>query len=150
MKNLSLPAFLLLTIGGGLLIGSLTPPDEWYRQLAKPSFNPPGWVFGPVWTALYVLIGIAGWRVWTDDRGSAAMALWWAQLALNFLWSPVFFGCHQIGAALVVILALLAVILAFISAAWRSNRTAAALFLPYAAWVAFAAILNGSIYALNN
>ena len=77
------------------------------------------------------------------------MKLWWTQLVLNFLWSPVFFGAHQIGLALVVILLLLAAILAFIATAWRQNRVAAWLFAPYAAWVAFASVLNGSIFTLN-
>ena len=77
------------------------------------------------------------------------MTLWWTQLVLNFLWSPVFFGAHQIGLALAVILLLLAAILAFIATAWRQNRVAAWLFVPYAAWVAFASVLNGSIFALN-
>ena len=75
--------------------------------------------------------------------------LWWAQLALNFLWSPVFFGAHQLGLALVVILLMLTAILAFIAAAWRLDRGAAWLFVPYAAWVAFASLLNGSIWMLN-
>jgi tryptophan-rich sensory protein len=78
-----------------------------------------------------------------------AMKLWWAQLALNFLWTPVYFGAHQIGLAFVVILPMLAAILAFIVSAWRLDRVAAGLFLPYAAWVAFASVLNGTIWALN-
>lgn len=148
-RKISLVVFLALVVGGGLLIGSLTVPDGWYNALAKPAFNPPGWIFGPVWTFLYILIAVAGWRVWERDRGSRAMMAWWGQLGLNFLWSPLFFGAHQIGAALVVILALLATIIAFISAAWRDHRTAAWLFVPYAAWVAFASVLNASIFALN-
>jgi translocator protein len=77
------------------------------------------------------------------------MKLWWAQLALNFLWTPVFFGAHQIGLALVVILLMLAAIFGFIATAWRLDRVAAWLFVPYAAWVAFASVLNGSLYLLN-
>lgn len=150
MKNgFSLAAFLALVLGGGLVIGFLTAPGEWYAQLAKPDFNPPGWVFGPAWTALYILIAIAGWRVWQSDRAGWPMKLWWAQLALNFLWTPVFFSAHQIGLALGVILVLLATILSFIAMTWRQDRAASWLFVPYAAWVAFASILNGSIVALN-
>jgi len=145
----SLILFLVLVVGGGLVIGFLTTPDEWYAALAKPSFNPPPWLFGPVWTVLYVLIAVAGWRVFTRERAGAPMKLWWAQLALNFLWSPVFFGAHRIGLALVVILLLLAAILAFIAAAWRADRLAASLFVPYAAWVAFASVLNGAIWMMN-
>jgi tryptophan-rich sensory protein len=146
---LSLLGFLVLVIGGGLAIGYLTAPGEWYAGLAKPSFNPPAWLFGPVWTVLYILIAVAGWRVWQRDRSDWPMKLWWAQLALNFLWTPVFFGAHQLGLALVVILLMLAAILAFIATAWRLDRVAAWLFVPYAAWVAFASVLNGSIWMLN-
>jgi tryptophan-rich sensory protein len=98
---------------------------------------------------LYVLIAVAGWRVWQRDGGGWPMRLWWAQLVLNFLWSPVFFAAHRIGLALVVILLLLAAILAFIATAWRQDRVAAWLFAPYAAWVAFASVLNASIFTLN-
>ncbi len=141
--------FILLVVGGGLLIGFLTAPGPWYEALAKPSFNPPNWLFGPVWTILYVLIAIAGWRLWQRERSGAAMKLWWLQLVLNFLWSPVFFGLEQIGLALLVILALLATILAFLAAAWNLDRVSAWLFVPYAAWVAFASLLNASIWFLN-
>ncbi|MEW9807697.1 TspO/MBR family protein [Mesorhizobium sp. ZMM04-5] len=141
--------FVLLVVGGGLLIGAVTAPGPWYEALAKPSFNPPNWIFGPVWTVLYVLIAIAGWRVWQRDRSGAAMKLWGLQLALNFLWSPVFFSLQQVGLALVVIVALLATILAFIAAAWSVDRAAALLFVPYALWVSFATLLNAAILTLN-
>ena len=144
-----LTPFLLLVVGGSLAIGFLTAPGEWYAGLAKPPFNPPNWVFAPVWTVLYVLIAVAGWRTFERDRSSWPMKLWWAQLVLNFLWSPVFFAAHRIGLALLVILLLLAAILAFLVMSWRQNRVAAWLFAPYAAWVAFAAVLNGSIWLLN-
>jgi translocator protein len=147
--RLALIVFLVLVVGGGLAIGYLTAPGEWYARLAKPAFNPPGWVFGPVWTVLYVLIAVVGWRVWQRDRDGWPMKLWWTQLAANFLWSPVFFAAHQIGLALLVILLLLAAILAFVASAWRQDRVAAWLFVPYAAWVAFASVLNGSIWMLN-
>ncbi len=148
-RYVSLILFLVLVLGGGLALGGLTVPGGWYAGLVKPSFNPPAWLFGPVWTVLYVLIAIAGWRVWQRDRSGWPMKLWWAQMALNFLWTPVFFGAHQLGLALVVILLMLAAILAFIATAWRRDRVAAWLFVPYAAWVAFASLLNGSIWMLN-
>lgn len=148
-RRYPLVLFLLLVLGGGLIIGWLTAPDEWYAQLDKPVFNPPGWLFGPVWTALYVLIAVAGWRVWRRDSAGWPMRLWWAQLVLNFLWSPVFFAAHRIDLALAVIIALLAAILGFIAVSWRQHRAAAWLFVPYAAWVAFATVLNAAIFALN-
>jgi tryptophan-rich sensory protein len=140
--------FLVLVIGGGLLIGTVTRPDGWYAALAKPPFNPPNWVFAPVWTILYVLIAVAGARTFERGRGRG-FALWLAQLALNFTWSPVFFGLHRPLAALVIVGALLATIIAFIATQWNSDRASALLFVPYAAWVAFATVLNASIVVLN-
>ena len=113
-NRIALLAFILLTVGGGLLIGVATAPGDWYAGLQKPPFNPPNWVFGPVWTVLYILIAIAGWRIWRRDPHGAAMKFWIAQLALNFIWSPLFFSAHLPGAAFVVIIALLVVILALI------------------------------------
>jgi tryptophan-rich sensory protein len=150
MRNwLSLLMFLLLVMGGGILIGTQTLPGEWFASLAKPSFNPPGWVFAPVWTILYALIAVAGWLTWRREPAGAPMYAWAIQQALNFAWSPVFFAAHSIGLALAVILALLVAILAFIGMSWRVNRAAALLFIPYAAWVAFATLLNAAFYVLN-
>lgn len=146
---LALALFLVVVLGGGTAIGLATLPGEWYAGLAKPSFNPPNWVFAPVWSTLYVLIAIAGWRSWMKAPYGTAMLAWAVQLALNFLWSPIFFGGHMIGIAFVVILALLASILAFIKLSWPRDRVAAWLFVPYALWVAFAALLNGALWWLN-
>jgi benzodiazapine receptor len=146
-RALTYVVFLVAVLGIGLLIGTVTRPDGWYAALAKPAFNPPGWVFGPVWTVLYVLIAIAGARTW--ESGSGGFGPWLGQMALNFAWSPVFFGLHQPGLALVIIVALLVAILAFIATRWSKDRVNALLFLPYAAWVAFASVLNASIVALN-
>ena len=150
MKHLpALIVFLILVVGGGSLIGILTAPGDWYAQLDKPPFNPPNWIFGPVWTALYIAVAVAGWRIWTTNRSGLAMKLWGLQLGLNFLWSPLFFSAHMIALALVIILAMLATILAFIATTWRSQPIAAWLFVPYAAWVGFASVLNLSILLLN-
>ncbi|MDE1150763.1 MAG: tryptophan-rich sensory protein [Azospirillaceae bacterium] len=148
-RPFSLVLFLVLVLGGGLAIGFLTAPGAWYASLDKPSFNPPNWVFAPAWTLLYILIAIAGWRVCRRDCDDRPMRLWWIQLVLNFLWSPIFFAAHLPGLALAVIALLLVAILAFIATAWRQDRLAAVLFLPYAAWVAFATSLNTGIYVLN-
>jgi tryptophan-rich sensory protein len=141
--------FLLLVVGGGLTIGFVTAPGPWYAELTKPAFNPPNWVFAPVWTLLYVLIAVTGWRTFHRDGRGWSMRLWWAQLVLNFLWSPIFFAAHLIGLTLLVILLLLAAILAFIVRSWRQDRVAAWLFAPYAGWVAFASALNGAIWLPN-
>ncbi len=148
-RTTALIFFLAIVLAGGLTIGYLNTPGEWYAGLAKPPFNPPNWLFGPAWTVLYVLIGIAGARIWSRVPRSSAMAAWWAQLALNFLWSPVFFTMHAVGMAFIVILGMLAAIVFFIVLAWRVDRVSAFLFLPYLCWVSFAGLLNGSILWLN-
>jgi translocator protein len=144
---------LIFFVGGvvlvGLMLGYTNTPGSWYGALNKPAFNPPNYLFAPVWLALYLCIGIAGARTWSREPRSSAMAVWFGQMALNFLWSPVFFGMHRIGVALIVIIAMLAGIVAFIVLQWRTDRMAALLFIPYAVWVAFAAMLNWSIYRLN-
>ena len=141
--------FVALVVGGGLGIGYFTIPGEWYAQLKKPSFTPPGWLFPLVWTVLYGLIAVAGWRVSRADAGGSPVKLWWAQLILNFLWPPVFFIGHRTGLAFAVIVILLATILTFIRVVWPSDRIAAWMFVPYAVWVAFASILNGYIFSAN-
>jgi tryptophan-rich sensory protein len=148
-RYLSLALFLLVVLGGGLAIGYATLPGDWYAGLAKPAFNPPNWVFAPVWSLLYGLIAVAGWRVWRVDKSPLLRPFWIAQLILNFLWSPVFFGLRLPGPALAVIVVLLGTILLFIARAWSRDRTAAWLFVPYAAWVAFASLLNAAIVWLN-
>lgn len=142
-------SFLVLTLGGGTLIGFATRPDAWYAALAKPFFQPPGWLFAPVWTLLYILIALAGARLWARAPRSAAMLLWFIQLGLNFAWSPTFFGMHAPKASLVVMLALLIALLGTIREMLRVDRTAALLFLPYLAWVSFASLLNGAVVWLN-
>jgi translocator protein len=148
-KYKSLIAFLVLTVGGGLAIGVFNIPGAWYAALAKPSFNPPNWIFGPVWTTLYFMIAYAGWLLWLQNRNSLSMKLWFLALGLNFLWSPTFFGAENTGLALIVILALLATLVFYLAATWRVNNRAALLFLPYMAWVSFASLLNAAIFQLN-
>ncbi len=148
-RALTLVIFLIVVMGGGIAIGIGNPPGAWYAALNKPWFNPPNWIFAPAWTTLYILIAIAGWRTWTRNRGGVAMKAWFVQLALNFAWSPVFFGAHQMKLALVVITALLLAIAVFITQTVRTDRIAAWLFVPYLAWVMFATLLNASLVALN-
>lgn len=146
---ISAVAFVAVIMAISLGIGYVTAPGEWYDNLDKPAFNPPSWVFGPVWTVLYVLIAVAGWRMWRVAPRSGAMALWVVQMILNWLWSPAFFGAEAPALALAIIVAMLALIALFIAQAWRLDRWSAMLFVPYAAWVAFATTLNGSIFLLN-
>lgn len=144
-----LALFIVLTVGGGLLIGAANTPGAWYAGLDKPFFTPPDWLFAPVWTVLYVAIAVAGWRIWRLRATGGAMTAWWLQLGLNFLWSPVFFTVQAAGWALAVILALLAAIVAFVRLAWDRDRPAALIFLPYAAWVGFATLLTAAVWRLN-
>ncbi|WP_051011665.1 TspO/MBR family protein [Nitratireductor pacificus] len=148
-NTVSAAVFIAFIVAIGLGIGYITAPGEWYAGLSKPAFNPPAWVFGPVWTVLYVLIAIAGWRIWRLAPGSGAMKLWIAQMILNWLWSPAFFGAEAPRLALGIILALLASILLFMARAWTLDRWSVVLFVPYAAWAAFASVLNGAIAYLN-
>jgi translocator protein len=128
----------------------------WYAALNKPSFNPPNWLFSPVWTALYGLMAIAAWLVWRTpktgpDAGFRRMGLIFfaIQLFLNALWPPVFFSLHQILSALGVILCLWVAILFTTLHFWRVERFAAGLMIPYLLWITFATALNGEIYLLN-
>ncbi|MBO9433175.1 tryptophan-rich sensory protein [Ruegeria sp. R13_0] len=141
--------FLALVLGGGILIGTLTAPGAWYADLSKPVFNPPNWIFGPVWSVLYVLIACVGWRQFEADKSSVTMKLWWVQMGLNFLWSPTFFVLQLPWLALLIILSLLVVIAVFIQKVRRTDRFSMLAFLPYLAWVAFASVLNLSIAVLN-
>ncbi|WP_254545556.1 TspO/MBR family protein [Halomarina pelagica] len=126
--------------------------STWYQSLVRPDLAPPNWVFGPVWTTLYALMGAAVWLAWRNGRGRArtvAVGLFALQLALNFAWSFVFFGAGEILGALAVIVALLLAIVATMGAFWRIDRRATYLMVPYLAWVAFATYLNYGFWVLN-
>jgi benzodiazapine receptor len=146
---LALGIFLVMVIGVGALIGTQSVPGEWYQSLAKPPFNPPNWIFGPVWFTLYVMIAVAGWRTFLAEPNGTSMKLWYGQMALNWLWSPTWFSLHWLWPAFVVIISILALIVLFIANCWQRDRLSAVLFLPYAAWVSFASLLNLSIAILN-
>jgi benzodiazapine receptor len=152
-RLISLALFVGLCLAVGALGGwaTATSVKTWYPTLSKPLFTPPDAVFGPVWTVLYVLMGIAAWRVRQFGTGPAggALALFGLQLALNLLWSVVFFGLQKIGAAVLVIVLLETAILATITLFRRLDRIAAMMLLPYALWVAFATALNVAIWRLN-
>jgi translocator protein len=146
---ISLVVFFVL-VAAAAAFGAQFSPGDWYEGLQKPSWNPPNSVFGPVWTALYICIAIAGWHVWTRAAGAKLpVILWFVQLVLNALWSLLFFGMHRPEIAAVDIVLLLATIIAFIVTARRYSKLASALFIPYALWVAFATALNLAIVQLN-
>jgi benzodiazapine receptor len=124
----------------------------WYPGLVKPSFNPPNWIFGPVWSALYFAMAVAAWLVWRRRGAQAvglALSLYAAQLILNVAWSGLFFALQSPGVAFGEVLLFWGAILATLVTFWRVDRLAGALFVPYLAWVSFAAVLNLAIWQLN-
>ena len=134
-------------------LGATFMPGDWYAGLKKPSWNPPAWIFGPVWTMLYVMMAVAAWLVWrrggfSEHRGPLAWFV--AQLVLNAAWTPLFFGLHQLGLACVEIVMLWLAIAATLGAFWRANRISAWLLAPYLAWVSFAAALSFAVWRLNS
>jgi translocator protein len=147
-------AFALGVMVLGFLSGQVGDSDSlWYWGLQKPFFQPPPWLFGPVWTILYVMIGVAAFLVWRRGFGRSdvrwALALFGIQLAFNLAWTPIFFGAQSVGGALLVILALLPLLVLTIRQFLQVDRLAGWLLIPYLAWVAFATILNFSIWLLN-
>jgi tryptophan-rich sensory protein len=147
-QSVALAGFILITFCAPLLsLGSM--PGEWYATLNKPSWNPPAWLFGPAWTLLYTLMAVAAWLVWKRVGFSRPLALYFVQLALNAAWTPIFFGAHQLGWALIEILVMWIMILLTLLSFRRVNPTAGWLFLPYLAWVSFATHLNFTLWRLN-
>ncbi|MDE1182097.1 TspO/MBR family protein [Paraburkholderia sp.] len=144
----SLIVFLALTMAASAT-GVLFHPGDWYAALQKPSFNPPNWIFPPVWTLLYVMMAVAAWRVWRRDGMSPPLVLWAIQLLLNAAWTWLFFGKHLPASAFADILVLLLAIAITAVAFWRRDRVAGLLLVPYLAWVAFACALNYALWQLN-
>ena len=124
----------------------------WYAGLHQPTWNPPPWIFGPVWTLLYLMMAIAAWLVWREGGWKAqrrALGLFLLQWLLNALWTPLFFGLHRTGLAFAEIIMLCLAVAATVRSFWRVSRSAGVLLLPYLAWVCFAAALNFTIWRLN-
>ena len=147
---------LLLCFGVSITGALFTTSDSregWYAQLEKPAITPPDWLFAPVWTVLYFLMAVSAFLVWRKGLKSPdvklALIIFLVQLALNAAWTPLFFGLHLIGWALVDIVAMLIAIIATIFAFLRVSKPAAALLIPYLLWTAFATILNVRLYQLN-
>ena len=137
-------------------IGSLSTfkaIPTWYRSLKKPRYTPPNWAFGPIWTTLYILMGISVFLVWerglATNEATLAFTLFWCQLALNVLWSIVFFGMKAKGVGVIIIVALWLLILATTIASFQVSAWAGGLLIPYLAWVTVASYLNIGIWLLN-
>lgn len=153
-QSVGLITFVLLCLGAGGLGAVATTPEiaGWYKALSKPWWNPPDYIFGPVWTTLYLVMAIAAWLVWRPAGFAAAatpLTLFAVQLGLNLAWSWIFFGMHQPGWAFLEVIVLWLAIMATTVAFFRCSRIAAYLMLPYLAWVSFAAMLNFTIWQIN-
>ena len=149
---IGLALWLLVSLSAGF-VGSRFVPGEWYASLEKPSWNPPGWIFGPVWTVLYILMGIAAWLVWKESGfpgAGPALILFLVQLVLNGLWSFLFFGLRNPPAAFGDIVVLWLLILWVTLLFWRERPLAGILLLPYLGWTGFASVLNFTLWRLNS
>jgi translocator protein len=147
-KYLSLVIFVIV-VAAVAASGAQFTPGAWYATLNKPSWTPPNWLFGPVWSMLYLMIAIAGWLVWRAEGVGVTLAVWAAQLAANAAWSWIMFGRHEIGLAMADITLMWVLITTFVVLTWTRHRTASLLFLPYWAWVSFASALNFALWRLN-
>ena len=139
----------LAACGAAAATGAMFQPGAWYDGLDKPSWTPPDWVFPTAWTALSILLAWSASRVAPLPGNGQALAFWALQIALNTLWTPVFFGLHRIGAGMVVILMLWAAVAATLVAFWRLDWIAGLMFAPYLLWVTIASALNFSVLRLN-
>ena len=150
-KYLSLTFILLITflasgIGG---FTTATYKEPWYSQIILPSFNPPSWVFGPVWTTLYILMSVAIWRIWINYYDNKILYLYFFHLFFNMIWSVIFFGLHQIFLALLNLLIILFFIVWLMKIYYETTKLSFLLMIPYLLWSSYAFILNGSIFYLN-
>lgn len=154
IKPLQLTLSIMLCLSAGF-IGSfftMNSVDTWYGTLSKPFFNPPNWLFGPVWTVLYILMGIAAYIIYVSKKSQTrtrALQLFAIQLGLNTLWSIIFFGQQNISLALIEILLLLISIVGTLILFYKINKKSAYLLYPYIIWVSFATLLNASLLYLN-
>ena len=153
--KLALLGWIILILGLGSGMGIFFGPDAWFQSLVKPTWNPPGWLFAPVWTTLYILIAISVWLVRKkpetniEDR-TFAMRVFWLQLALNLAWTPIFFGLHNPLLAFGTICVLWVTAISTALAFSRISIAASYLLVPYLIWLSFALILNGTIWLLNS
>jgi len=152
--DLALVGWIALVLGLGVGMGMFFGPDDWFRSLLKPTWNPPNWLFGPVWTTLYVLMGISVWllrgQVAVPPRMmSQAMGLFWLQLGLNLAWTPLFFGLHSPMLAFFEICVLWIAALSCAIAFGKIRAWSGYLLVPYLLWISFALILNGTIWLMN-
>ena len=150
-KYLSLIFFLIITFAASAIGGFTTSvyKEPWYSQIILPSFNPPSWVFGPVWSTLYVFMSIAIWKAWDLTRNKQLLKIYFLHLFFNATWSVIFFGFHNIGLALVDLIIILFFITLLMKIYYKISKTSFYLMIPYLIWTSYAFILNTSIFILN-
>ena len=150
-KYLSLTFILLITFLASAIGGFTTAnfKEPWYSQIILPSFNPPSWVFGPVWTTLYILMSIAIWRIWIKYNDNKILNLYFFHLFFNMIWSIIFFGFHQIGLALLDLFIILIFIALLMKIYYSKDKISFSLMVPYFLWSSYALVLNFSIFILN-
>ena len=152
-KNKYLSLFLILLITfiasaiGGFTTASFKEP--WYSEIILPSFNPPSWVFGPVWTILYAFMSVAAWSTWQKTLDKKILLIYFVHLFFNAIWSIIFFGFHEIGLALIDLIIIIFFIILLMKIYFRDNLISFYLIIPYFLWSSYALILNTSIYFLN-
>lgn len=139
----------LIACGAAATTGVIFKPGQWYEALNKPGFTPPNWAFPVAWTIIYLLLAWAGYRLSLIPGSQTVLALWAAQIALNTLWTPVFFGAHQVAAAMVILLLLWLVVAVMVFMALRLDLITGLILFPYLAWLCVAAALNFSILRNN-
>ena len=150
-KYLSLTFILLITFLASGIGGFTTAnfKEPWYSQIILPSFNPPSWVFGPVWTTLYILMSIAIWRIWIKYYDNKILNLYFFHLFFNMIWSIIFFGFHQIGLALLDLFIILIFIVLLMKIYYSKDKISFSLMIPYFLWSGYAFVLNFNIFILN-
>ena len=150
-KYVSLIFIVLITFSASAIGGLVTSiyKEPWYSQIVQPSFSPPSWVFGPVWTSLYILMSIAVWISWISTRKKKILLIYFIHLFFNGIWSIIFFGFHNILLALIDLSIIIIFIVWLMTIYHKSNKLSFLLMLPYLLWSSYAFLLNGSIYYLN-
>ena len=150
-KYLSLTFILLITFLASSIGGFTTTTfkEPWYSQIILPSFNPPSWVFGPVWTVLYILMSVAIWRIWINYYDNKTLKLYFLHLFFNMIWSIIFFGFHQIGLALLDLVLILIFIVLLMKIYYLKDKISFSLMIPYFLWSGYALVLNFNIFILN-
>ncbi len=150
-KYLSLTFILFITFLASGIGGYTTATfkEPWYSQIILPSFNPPSWVFGPVWTVLYILMSVAIWRIWINYYDNKILNLYFFHLFFNMIWSIIFFGFHQIGLALLDLVLILIFIVLLMKIYYLKDKISFSLMIPYFLWSGYALVLNFNIFILN-